>query len=347
MDRIDFRSDTVSWPTAEMRQAMAAAPVGDDVYGEDPTVNQLEARAAEKLGKAAGLFVASGTMGNLVAILSHASRGEEAILGYDSHVFQWEAGGIASVAGVMPHVLPTDEDGRMEFARVEQAVRDRGDSHHARTKLLLVENSFGGRGGYPLPLDYFARLREIADRHGLRMHMDGARVFNAAVALGVDVRQVVGDVDSVTFCLSKGLSAPAGSVLCGSEAFIGEARRARKMLGGGMRQAGVLAAAGLLAIDRMVDGLAEDHRRARILADGLAGIPGIVIDPERTRTNIVHFRLDPATGLEPVAFARRIGEEHGIGLGTYPVEILRAVTHAWIGDDDVQKLLDACRGVLG
>jgi len=345
VDRIDFRSDTVTWPTPEMRDAMAAARVGDDVYGEDPTVNELEARSAELVGFDAGLFVTSGTMGNLVAILTHAQRGDEAIVGYDAHIFQWEAGGMASLGGVMPHILPTDEDGRMDLERVEAAVRD-DDPHLSRSRLILLENSFGGRAGAPLPADYFARLRKIADRHGLAMHLDGARIFNAAVALEVAAPALTRDVDSVTFCLSKGLCAPVGSVLCGSREFIDEARRVRKSLGGGMRQAGILAAAGLVALDKMIDRLGEDHARARTLAEGLAEIPGIRLDPDRTRTNIVHFELEARTGIVPEELVRRLDERHGIGLSTYPIHLLRAVTHYWVGSKEVEFFLRAIRDVL-
>jgi threonine aldolase len=345
VDSIDFRSDTVTWPTPAMREAMAGAQVGDDVYGEDPTVNRLEAAAAERMGKEAGLFVASGTMGNLTAILTHAQRGDEAILGYEAHSFQWEAGGMATLGGVTPHPLPTDEEGRMDLTQVEAAVR--GDNpHHPRSRVILVENSFGGRCGAPLPPDYFARLREIADRHGLAMHLDGARVFNAATALNVGADVLARDADSVTFCLSKGLCAPVGSVLCGSREFIDGARRIRKVLGGGMRQAGILAAAGLVALETMTARLAEDHTHARLLADGLAGIPGIRIKPERVRTNIVHFELDPAAGIGCGDLVRRVHDEHRIRLGADPTNRLRAVTHYWVGRKEVEALLEALRQVL-
>jgi threonine aldolase len=345
VDRIDFRSDTVSWPTPEMRRAMAAAHVGDDVYGEDPTVNRLEAVAAERLGKEAGLFVASGTMGNLAATLSHAGRGDEAILGYESHVFQWEAGGLSALGGIMPHPLPTDAEGRMDPAAVEAAVRG-DDPHLPRSRLLLVENSFGGRAGAPLPAEYFAHLRKVADRHSLVVHLDGARLFNAAVALGVEALELTRDVDSATFCLSKGLCAPVGSVLCGSREFVDRARRVRKSLGGGMRQAGVLAAAGLVGLERMTTRLADDHAHATMLAGGLAGIAGIRVDPATVRTNIVHFELAPECGLRPQDFVRRLLEEYGIGLGLYPPDLLRAVTHYWIGPAQVAALQDAVRKIL-
>jgi threonine aldolase len=344
MDRIDFRSDTVTWPTPEMREAMAAAVVGDDVYGEDPTVNRLEATAAERLGKEAGLFVASGTMGNLVAMLTHAGRGDEVILGHEAHTFQWEGGGMATLGGVTPYPLPIDGEGRMDPAAVEAAVRG-DDLHLPRTRLIALENSFGGRSGAPLPPTYFAEMRRIADRHDLAIHLDGARLFNAAVALGVGADELSREVDSVTFCLSKGLCAPVGSVLCGTREWVERARRVRKSLGGGMRQAGVLAAAGLIALEKMTARLADDHVRARALADGLVDIPGVGVDPERVRTNIVHFELE--SGLPGCEEAiRRLREEQGILLGLYPPKYLRAVTHYWVGDGEVARLLSALKLVL-
>jgi threonine aldolase len=345
MDRIDFRSDTVTWPTPEMREAMAAATVGDDVYGEDPTVNRLENSAAERTGKQAGLFVASGTMGNLAAILAHAQRGDEAIVGREAHTFLWEAGGMATLGGVTPYPLPTDDDGRMDLAEVEAAMRG-DDPHLPLSRLILVENSFGDRGGAPLAPDYFAGIRTIADRHGLAVHLDGARLFNAASALGLGADTLARDVDSVTFCLSKGLCAPVGSVLCGSREFIERARRVRKSLGGGMRQAGVLAAAGLVALETMTTRLAEDHTRARMLAEGLAGIPGIRIEPDRVRTNIVPFALEPGAAVDRAELIRRLRDEHRIGLGEDRGNGLRAVTHYWVGATEVETCLDAVRGIL-
>ena len=340
MDRIDFRSDTVSWPTPAMREAMANARVGDDVYGEDPTVNELEAMSADRVGKEAGLFVASGTQGNLVGVLGHAARGEEAILGDASHVYRWEVGGIASIGGILPRIVPVDAAGRMDLEAVEKAVA-RKDDHLGRTRLLLVENSFGGKGGRALPPEYFAGLRGVADRHGLRVHLDGARLFNAAIALGVEVAELTAQVDTVTFCLSKGLCAPVGSVLCGPTAFIEEARRTRKSLGGGMRQAGILAAAGIVALDTMVDRLAEDHAHARNLAEGLARIEGLRVDPKAVETNIVQFSLEPGVGLTPGELCTRLAKDHQIWLGTDVGDRLRAVTHYWVGEAEVAQLLEA------
>jgi len=345
LDRIDFRSDTVSWPTPEMREAMATARVGDDVFGEDPSINELEALAADKLGKEAALFVTSGTQGNLIAVLGHARRGDEAILGYESHVFQWEVGGMASIGGILPHTIPTDAIGRMDRAAVEAAVR--ADDHHlGHSTLLLVENSFGGRGGTALPKEYFADLRGVANRHGLAMHMDGARVFNAAVALGVEAADLVADVDTVTFCLSKGLCAPVGSILCGPTDFIEEARRTRKSLGGGMRQAGILAAAGLISLRSMIDRLAEDHAHASLLAQKLSTLDAVRVHMETVQTNIVHFELEHGSRISPEALCARLDAEHGIGLGTYPPNLLRAVTHFWVGEKEVGALVDAIAAIL-
>lgn len=345
MDKIDFRSDTVSWPTPSMRAAIAAAPVGDDVYGEDPTVNELEALAAARTGKEAGLFVASGTMGNLSAILSHAGRGDEAILGSDSHVFSWEAGGLAALGGVVPYPLPTDAFGRMDPARVEDAVRE-NDPHLPRTRLVLVENSYGVKHGYPLPPDYFAEIAAVARRHGLATHMDGARLFNAAVALDIDAGAITQHVDSVTFCLSKGLCAPVGSVLCGSAEFIDRARRARKILGGGMRQAGVLAAAGVVALNEMIERLADDHAHARLLAEGLARIPGVKVDLDMVRTNMVFFELAADVPLSSEDVAREMRETAGVWVGTNGTRGFRAVTHYWIDDTAVETFLSGLEQVL-
>ncbi len=345
MDRIDFRSDTVTWPTPAMRQAMANAPVGDDVYGEDPTVNQLEALAAAKTGKEAGLFVASGTMGNLTAILSHATRGDEAIVGEDSHTYLWEAGGMATLGGIVPHPLPTDEIGRMDLAQIEASVRS-DNPHLPTSRLILVENSYGHKHGYPIPTDYFAAVRQIADKHGLSVHMDGARLFNAAVALNMDASEVVKDVDSVTFCLSKGLGAPVGSVLCGTADFIHKARRIRKSLGGGMRQAGILAAAGLVSLNEMIERLADDHAHAQQLAQGLAQIPGIVIEPEMVKTNLVFFKLADDVPMTSRDVTKDLQEQANIWLGANGRRSFRAVAHYWISEQDVTLFLETLAEIL-
>jgi threonine aldolase len=345
MQQLDFRSDTVTHPTPAMRQAMANAPLGDDVYGEDPTVNALETKAAAMLGKEAGLFVASGTMGNIASCLAHANRGEEAILGEDAHIYLWETGSLASLGGIVPHTLPTDELGRMDLTRVAEAVRG-SDDHHPETKLICVENSYGAKNGMPVPLAYFAGIRQIADTHNLVVHMDGARLFNAATALGAPVADVVANVDSVSFCLSKGLCAPVGSIICGSRDFIRKARRVRKSLGGGMRQAGVLAAAGLIALDEIVPRLNEDHVRAQRLAQGLATIEGVVIDPACIQTNIVMFQLTKDVALQAWEVRKLVKENAGILLGSNGKNGFRACTHYWINDEAVDLLLSTLEEIL-
>jgi threonine aldolase len=344
MDKIDFRSDTVTWPTETMRRAMAGARVGDDVHGEDPTVNELETRAASLAGKEAGLLVASGTMGNLVAILTHANRGDEALVGRDAHTISWEAGGMAVLGGIVPQTLPTDEMGRMDLAELEAAIRP-DDPHLPRTRLILLENSYGARAGAAIPPDYFAAVAELARRHGLKVHLDGARLFNAAIALGVPAEDLTRHVDSVTFCLSKGLCAPVGSVLCGSAAFIAQARRTRKLLGGGMRQAGVLAAAGLVALDEMIDRLADDHVHARCLAEELATIPGIVVAPDKVQTNMVFFGLGDEIRLSREEVIARLQQDNVL-LDTHGPREFRAVTHYWIGMDEVAFFVDRLRAAL-
>jgi threonine aldolase len=346
MDRIDFRSDTVTWPTRAMREAMANAEVGDDVYGEDPTVNELENLAAEKVAKEAGLFVASGTMGNLVGIMTHATRGDELIVGYDSHVMLWEAGSIASLGSVIPRTLQTDRYGQMDVAAVEAAIRW-DDVHLPRSRVIHVENSYGSKYGYPLPPRYFTDIREVAHRHQLLVHMDGARIFNAAIACNVPPAEITQHVDSITFCLSKGLAAPVGSVLCGSKDFIARARRIRKSLGGGMRQAGILAAAGIVSLTEMVDRLEEDHKHAHLLASGLAKIPGIFLDVDMVKTNIVFFELDDDVPFSAEDIVQRLREEGNILVGTDGLRRFRAVTHCWINRRNVEVFLELLEEIIG
>jgi threonine aldolase len=328
-----------------MREAMATAPVGDDVYGEDPTVNHLEALAASLVGKEAGLFVASGTMGNLCATLAHAGRGEEAILGEDCHVHSWEAGNIAALGGVIPRPLPTDALGRMDPLAVARAIRY-NDPHLPRSRLILVENSYGAKHGYPLPPAYFAEIESVARGHDLVLHMDGARVFNAAVAQGIEASEITRFVDSVTFCLSKGLCAPAGSVLCGSTEFIHRARRVRKSLGGGMRQAGILAAAGIVALNEMVERLADDHSHARALSEGLNRIPGLCLDPHMVRTNMVFFDLADEVPWPAEEIINRLRQSANVWVGNEGPRRFRAVTHYWIGENEVQVFLDALSDIM-
>jgi threonine aldolase len=342
VDVADFRSDTVTWPTPAMREAMATASVGDDVYGEDPTVNELEALAAAKVGKEAAVFVASGTMGNLAAILSHAGRGDQAIVGVDAHTYRSEAGGMSALGGVVPRPLPADFEGKMNLQEIESAI-EKDDPHYAQTRLILLENTFARKNGAPLDVDYFVEIRRLADRYGLNVHLDGARLFNASTALGIAATDLTRHIDSVTFCLSKGLCAPVGSVLCGSEQFILEARRARKILGGSMRQAGILAAAGIIALNEMIDRLPEDHAKAKRLADGLAQIPGIRLDPGLIKTNIVFFELDDEVGMTTAEICKVLQQEANTLIGEAGCREFRAVTHYWIKEEDVQKLLSAMR----
>jgi threonine aldolase len=336
MHVVDLRSDTVTLPSDEMREAMARAELGDDVFGEDPTVNRLERVAAERVGKEAALLVASGTMGNLASILTHCRRGEEAILGDQSHTFIYEGGGIAALGGIHPHTIPNQPDGTLRLGDIEAAIRP-DNVHFPRTRLICLENTHNRCFGAPLTPQYMASVAELARRHGLSVHLDGARLFNAAVALGVDVKEFTKSVDSLSFCLSKGLAAPVGSVICGSKAFIAEARRTRKVLGGGMRQAGVLAAAGVVALEKMVDRLQEDHDNAIRLAKGIARINGLAIDLANVYTDIVYF--DVAAGdLTADGLTRRLNDR-GIRMLSVGPKRIRAVTHYGITADDVDRSL--------
>ncbi len=341
---IDLRSDTVTLPTPAMRQAMFDAELGDDVYGEDPTVNHLEALAAKRLGKEAALFVPSGTMANLVCLLSHCSRGDEAIMGHLAHIFLLEAGSSAAVGGIHPRTVPNQPDGTMNLEDIEAAIRDPSNAHFPRSRLVCLENTHNRCSGAVLTPEYMAQVRSLADRYHLSLHLDGARIFNAAVALGVDPSVLARNADSVSFCLSKGLSAPVGSLVCGSTEFIRQARRQRKMLGGGMRQVGVLAAAGIVALETMVERIAEDHANARELAEGLARLPGVLLDLGRVQTNIVIFDLgsDAPTAAELVAgLATR-----GVKMGAIGGRRLRAVTHYGIEADDIDHALAFAETIL-
>ncbi|WP_376789331.1 low-specificity L-threonine aldolase [Thermoflexus sp.] len=342
---IDLRSDTVTHPTPAMREAMARAEVGDDVFEEDPTVRRLEEAAAERMGKEAALLVASGTMANLVSLLTHCGRGDEVIVGDQAHTFLSEVGGMAALGGIHPRPIPNQPDGTLRLEDIEAAIRTE-DVHHPRTRLIALENTHNRCMGAALPPEYMARVRALADCHGLKVHVDGARIFNAAVALGVPAAELARHADTVTFCLSKGLCAPVGSLICGPREFIREARRIRKMVGGGMRQAGVLAAAGLVALETMVDRLAEDHQRARWLAEGLAEIPGIRLEVHRVQTNIVIFELDPRLPLADEAFLGALAD-HRVQILRWGPRRFRAVTHYWIDDNDIDRALHAVAEVIG
>src|SRR5512138_3015619 len=331
MEFIDLRSDTVTKPTPEMREAMAKAAVGDDVYGDDPTINQLQEMAAAKLGKEAGLFVPSGTMGNLAAILSHCQRGDEVIMGKHSHTFLHEGGGISTLGGVHSCQLNEKADGSLDLNEIEASIRNPEDDHEPITRLIEIENTQNACGGLCLTPEYTRKLVDFAHARGILVHLDGARIFNSAVAQGVDVKQLTGPVDSVTFCLSKGLAAPVGSVLCGSAEFIRKARKIRKHLGGGMRQAGILAAAGIVALEKMVDRLAEDHARARYMAEGLSEIPNIRLDPGSPATNMIFFTLADSVKLSPEQIEKKMAE-CGILVRACGPRRFRLVTHVWIDD---------------
>ncbi len=345
MHTIDLRSDTVSEPTPAMRQAMANAVVGDDVYDEDPTVHQLQNDAAAMFGKEAGLFVTSGTQGNLIALLTHCERGTEIITGDKAHTFMYEAGGMSSLGGIMPHIVPVQEDGTLRLDDIKAAIRGNNE-HFPRTRLITIENTQGTVGGVPLSVDYTNRVAEIAKSHGLKFHIDGARIFNAAAACGVPVSELTENADSVTFCLSKGLCAPVGSVLVGSRDFIKEARRVRKVLGGGMRQAGVLAAAGLIGLHEMSQRLHEDHANAALLAEGLSEIPGVQVLSQHT--NFVFFWLEDNAKLAPKAFEKAMADHHII-MRPYPghERKYRCVLHYWITRERVEIVLNTMKTVLG
>ena len=335
MKVINLRSDTVTLPTEEMRQAMYEAEVGDDVYGEDPTVNRLEELSAQVMGKEAALFTTSGTMSNLIAVLTHTRPGDEILLGSEAHMFWYEVGGASALGGVVTRTVPNDENGQMEPGTVEGTIRAK-NIHYPQTTLLCVENTHNRCGGAVLTSDYTSAIAGLAHQHGLRVHLDGARIFNAAVALDVPASELAKPVDSVCFCLSKGLSAPVGSLLCGSREFVDKARKWRKMLGGGMRQAGVIAAAGIVALQKMVSRLAEDHATARHLAFGLSQIPGVTVHPEKVQTNIVMFGF-PATISAP-EFMQRM-DARGVKFIYRGGRRVRAITHRMVSAENVDEAL--------
>jgi len=323
---------------------MAEAEVGDDVLGEDPTVNRLEKMAAERMGKEAALFVASGTMANLVCQLVHCGRGDEMILGDRSHVFFFEQGGSAAVGGIHPRTVPNEPDGRLGLKSLEAAVR-MDNIHFPRSRLVVLENTHNRCDGSPLDLTYMDAVADVAAEHGLKVHVDGARIFNAAASLGADAWRLVSRADSVSFCLSKGLAAPAGSMVCGSRDFIAEARRPRKLLGGGMRQAGILAAAGIVALNEMIGRLTEDHARARMLAEGLRGVAGLSVDPSRVKTNILYINITRGN-LSATALSQQLGVE-GVKMLPTGQKQLRAVTHYHITDENIAATLRTFEKIVG
>lgn len=341
MKVIDLRSDTITHPTPEMRKAMFEAEVGDDVYGEDPTVNRLEAMAAQMLGKEAALFTTSGTQSNLAAVLTHTHRGDEVIVGEQAHMLWYEVGAAATLGGVILRTVPNDSGGRLSLEDVDRTIRAK-DIHYPETTLLCLENTHNRCGGAVLTPDYTGEVCTLARRRGLKVHLDGARIFNAAVALSVSASVLVRDVDSVAVCLSKGLSAPVGSVLCGSRDFVDRARKFRKMLGGGMRQVGVVAAAGIVALETMVDRLAEDHANARRLAAGLADMKGITLAQDDVPTNIVMFDLRPESSA--VEFKKGL-DRAGVKIGFRDGGPFRAVTNRMVSSSDIDEALTRIEAV--
>ncbi|MCG9698850.1 low-specificity L-threonine aldolase [Vibrio natriegens] len=334
---MDFRSDTVTQPTQAMREAMFTAPVGDDVYGDDPTVNELEQYAAELAGFEAALFTTSGTQANLLGLMAHCERGDEYLCGQQAHNYKYEAGGAAVLGSIQPQPIENNPDGTLPFDKLAAAIKP-DDMHFARTRLLSLENTINGK---VLPLTYLAEAREFVNQHNLKLHLDGARVFNAAVALDVPVKEIAQYFDSMTICLSKGLCAPVGSLLLGNKEYIAKARRLRKMVGGGMRQAGILAAAGKLAITEQVLQLKQDHINAKTLAQGLAELPGFSVNPDLVQTNIVFAKLQPQVDIASIA--EKLKQQDII---ITPGNPIRFVTHKDISEQDVATFLSALKSLL-
>ncbi|TMC23599.1 MAG: low-specificity L-threonine aldolase [Chloroflexi bacterium] len=347
---IDLRSDTVTLPTPAMREAMYHAELGDDVFGEDPTVNRLQALAAEKRGKEAALFVPTGTMGNAIAQLTHAGRGQAIIVGDESHIYHYEAGGASTLGGCPMRIVPTLANGMLDLDNVASHITNESNPHIAASALICIENTHNRFGGTVLSVDQVEAVAQLAHAHGVAVHMDGARIFHAAIALGVPVSELARPVDSLMFCLSKGLSAPVGSLLVGTKEFIRRAHRIRKLLGGGMRQAGVLAAAGIVALEQMVDRLVEDHANCQQLAQGLADYPQIVIHAERVVTNILVFSLQnaqqqPCSIAETSHFLDR-ARNHGVLMLHMGGGSIRAVTHYGIEKEHIAVALACVRHAL-
>jgi len=334
---MDFRSDTVTKPTQAMREAMANAEVGDDVYGDDPTVNELETWAAERHGLEAALFTTSGTQANLLALMSHCERGDEYLCGQQAHNYKFEAGGAAVLGSIQPQPIENNPDGTIDFAKLKAAIKP-DDFHFARTRLLSLENTINGK---VLPLDYLKQAREFVDEHTLKLHLDGARVYNAAVALDTDIKNIAQYFDSMTVCLSKGLAAPVGSLLLGTKTYIAKARRIRKMLGGGMRQAGILAAAGKLALTEQVTQLKTDHDNAKHLAMGLASLPGFSLNPEWVQTNIVFAKLDTSVDIQTIC--EQLKQD---SILVSPGNPIRFVTHKDISRSDIDLLIQKLSSLL-
>lgn len=344
MEYIDLRSDTVTKPTPEMREAMAEAEVGDDVYRDDPTVNRLEELAAGMLGKEAALFVPSGTMGNLLALLVHCQRGEEVIVGNQSHIYLNEAGGMSALGGIQPCPVQNQPDGTLALGDILASIRTE-DVHHPITRLICLENTQNICGGVPLTPDYTRQVGELARQNDLALHIDGARIFNAAVAQDLPVKDLVEPADSVMFCLSKGLAAPIGSMLVGTDKFIKRARHLRKMLGGGMRQVGIVAAAGIISLEKMTKRLNDDHVRAKKLAEGLRGIKGLIVDQNSPYTNMVYLNLSEEVQTNAQQITQKM-KDLGVLVDPENARRFRLVTHYWIDDSAVERTLVAFQKAL-
>ena len=342
MKTIDMRSDTVTHPTQEMRQAMFEAEVGDDGHGEDPTVNRLQQLAATMVHQEVALYTSSGTMSNLLAVLTHTQQGDEVILGSEAHILWYEVGGASAVGGVVMRTIPNDDDGRMDIAAVEAALK-LNNTHSRRITLLCLENTHTRCGGAVLTPDYTSAIAGLAHEYGLKVHLDGARIFNAAVALDIPVSELTQNVDSVSLCLSKGLGAPVGSLLCGSHELIEKARRWRRMLGGGMRQAGVIAAAGIVALEKMVNRLKDDHKNAKRLAKGLSEIRGIDVQLDKIQTNILMFTVSEDISVNAL---REQLNKRGIQFGNAGGNRFRAVTHWMITEADIDEILEGVRFII-
>ena len=342
---IDLRSDTVTLPTPAMREAMARAEVGDDVYGEDPTVNRLERMAAEIVGMEAAIFVPSGTMGNLAAMLTHCARGTRAFLGAQAHTYVYEAGGAAALGGIVMTPIRNTDQGELDLDELREELEKPADAHFALPGLVATENTHNLCGGVAVELSHLAAVAELAHAHRLPVHLDGARIFNAAIALETTAKKIAETADTVSFCLSKGLACPVGSLLCGSREFIGRARRMRKLLGGGMRQAGVIAAAGIVALETMIDRLVEDHLNARALAEGLGLVAGINVRPVKRRTNMVVFEVDGGASVAQ-KFAAAM-KERGVLAHARSPSSFRAVTHHGISRRDIDRVVAAAAEAAG
>lgn len=344
MEYIDLRSDTVTKPTPEMREAMAEAEVGDDVFGDDPTINHLEELAAGMLGKEAALFVPSGTMGNLIALLVHCQRGDEVIVGSRSHIYLNEAGGMSALGGIQPCPVQNQPDGTLALDDILASIRTE-DVHHPITRLICLENTQNVCGGIPLSSEYTHQVGELAHANNLLLHIDGARIFNAAIAQNVSVQELVEPADSVMFCLSKGLASPIGSMILGSRKFIMRARHLRKMLGGGMRQVGIVAAAGIISLEKMTGRLAEDHARAKKMAAGLRQVKGLNVDSDSPYTNMVYLNVSEDARINLFQVGEHL-KTLGVLIDADNAKRLRLVTHYGIDDDAVQKTVSAFRDVL-